>query len=181
MEPGAWRHRKRSRPSRLADEIPIPTSTSHPCPACGSVFSSLKYCDLHIHHRRDCMATYQQLTRSSSPPALNVRLTGGPFGQHNDAEDVAADSTFGDEPDTSSLHTDRANAESTGSHDNSDHLASVMSEDQNPMASRNVSSMDPHWFEHLPQVARLDSQNTLQFYRTDTGFPSCIPRPSPTN
>jgi hypothetical protein len=152
------RHRKCSWPSRLADEMPIPTSTSHPCPACGSVFSSLKYRDLHLHHRRDCMATYQQLTRSSSPPALNVRLTGGPFGQHNDAEDMAEDSNFGDKPDTSSLPTDRANAESTGSNDDSDQLASVMSEDQmNPMASRNVSSMDPHWFEHLPQVARLNS------------------------
>jgi hypothetical protein len=120
------------------------------------------------------MATYQQLTRSSSSPALNVRLTGGLFGQHNDTEEVAADSNFGDEPDTSSLPTDRANAESTGSHNDSDHLASVMSEDQNPMASRNVSSMDPHWFEHLPQVARLDSQNSLQFYQTDTGFPSLV-------
>ena len=182
MEPGASQCRKRSRPSRLSDEIPIPTSTSHPCPACGSVFNSLKYRDLHLHHRPDCLATYQQLTRPSSLPVHNVRLTaGGPFGQHNDGEDVAADSNFGDEPNTSSLPTYRANAESTGSHNDSDHLASVMSEDQNPMASRNVSSMDPHWFEHLPQVARLDSQNTLQFYRTDTGFPSCIPRPSPTN
>jgi hypothetical protein len=90
MEPGSSQHRKRSRPSRLVDEIPIPKSTSHPCPACGSVFSSLKYRDLHLHHQRDCMATYQQLNRTSSPPALNVRLTGGPFGQHNDAEDVAA-------------------------------------------------------------------------------------------
>jgi hypothetical protein len=48
------------------------------------------------------------------------------------------------------------------------------------MASQNVSSMDPHWFEHLPQVARLDSQNALQFYRTDTGFPSLVyPAPAP--
>jgi hypothetical protein len=113
MEPGASQRRKRSQPSRLADEIPIPTSTSHPCPACGAVFTSLKYRDLHLHHRRDCMATYQQLTRSSSPPALNVRLTGGPFGQHNDAEEVAADSNFGCKPDTSSLPTDKANAESS--------------------------------------------------------------------
>jgi hypothetical protein len=126
------------------------------------------------------MATYQQLTRSSSLPVHNVRLTGGPFGQHNDGEDVAADSNFGDEPDISSLPTDRVDAESTGSHDDSDHLASVMSEDQNPVASQNVSSMDLHWFEHLPQVARPDAQNALQIYRTDTGFPSLVyPAPAP--
>jgi hypothetical protein len=142
MDLGALQRRKRSRPSRFADEIP--TSTSHPCPACGSVFNSLKYRYLHIHHRPDCLVSYQQLTRPSSLPVHHVRLPGGSFGQHNDGEDVAADSNFGDEPDTSSLPTDRANAESTGSHDDSDHLASVMSEDQKPVASRNVSTMDPH-------------------------------------
>jgi hypothetical protein len=36
------------------------------------------------------------------------------------------------------------------------------------------------WFEHLPQVARRDAHNALQFYRTDTGFPSLVyPAPAP--